>query len=263
MIQKAEQKDNARILRYIGDSYEECPYLYMNLRKYGIDDPTVSVWLDEDRESDKLLGVYLKYFDCLHFFTKDLKYQVHDILSQIELHHPKVIFMQMQIGEKIGERMTPFYELHHMDVMSASRVRSAGTDGVKRADRSDIPPIVDFLMSDAAYANVYDRKTVYDQFLQRYDDGYSRFHYVSQNGKIVSCAGTNAELNDIAVIGGLLTSPPCRKQGLCSKVTSSIWKETLSEGKRVFSFVDNPVSKRLHDRLGICAVGTVAKFCKR
>jgi len=261
MIESAVQDDMERVLRYIGCSYEECLYLYLNLRKYGMDSSDVSVWLDKG--NDQILGVYLKYFDCLHFFTKDSKYQIQDILSQIELRHPKVIFMQKQIGEKISERLAPLYELHYMDVMSAGRVRSVDTDGVKRTDRSDISSVVDFLMSDAAYTRVYDRKTVYDQFLQRYNDGYSRFHYISKNGKIVSCAGTNAELNDVAVIGGLLTSPPCRGQGLCSKVTSSIWSEVLSEGKRAFSLVDDPVSKHLHNRLGISAVGTVAKFCKR
>lgn len=261
MIVRADQGNIEEIYDYIGQHREECLYLYVNLRRYGVDNPSMSVWLD--KENNKILGVYLKYFECLHFFTKESEYQLHTLLSMITQQNPQVIFMPKHIGQRIEEDLSPLYVLKYMEIMSTNELRHIDNpDGVERAGRSDIARIVEFLMDDTEYTNVYQQESVYNQFLHRYDDGFTRFHYILRDGKIVACEGTNAELDDIAIIGGLLTSPGYRGQGLGSKVLQSIWDEILSEGKQGFSFVENPVSKRLHNRLGINTVGAIAKFYK-
>lgn len=57
-----------RILEYIGDQYLQVPFFYMNLKQYGTTNENVIVWAD--MVDGQLLGAYLQYYDCLHFFTK-------------------------------------------------------------------------------------------------------------------------------------------------------------------------------------------------
>jgi len=257
MIQKARQKDIGRILRYIGSSYKECPYLYMNLRKCGVNNPNVLVHLDE--EDAGIRGVYLKYFGCLHFFTKEQDYRWPCLLSMVKQYDPRMIYMPKWAGEKVNEQLASAYGMDRMEVVSATALKCIDTGRVKRAMRSDIPQIADLLATDPAYKNPYDRK---GELLQQYDNGYSRFYYIPQDGRIVSCSGTTAELDDMAIIGGLVTDPAYQGQGLGAMVTAKVWGEVLAEGKRGFSLIVNPVSKRLHERLGISPVGEVARFYK-
>ena len=58
------------ILDYIGDDFKTVPYLYADVVKYGAGAPNVRTWIDRASD-DSLRGVYLLYYDCLHFFTRD------------------------------------------------------------------------------------------------------------------------------------------------------------------------------------------------
>ena len=90
-----------RVLAYMGCDYIYAPYFYVNLKRYGVADPHVKVWVDE-QEND-LCGIYLMYYDTLHFFTKDARYSSMRFLDTLTRFNPKVIFVTGTFGDRLRE----------------------------------------------------------------------------------------------------------------------------------------------------------------
>lgn len=262
MIVDATGQDVRAILQYIGNQYEECLYLYINLKKYGINNANILVWVD--KEDEILRGIYLQYFDCLHFYSKESAYPIERLGQFLEEVKPQTIFMPERYARNLQQALLEaHYAMERMDVISIDKLLPEGNVDVYRATREEVPKIARFLMSDESYSKIYDEKTLCQQLLQRYDDGFSRYHYVLQDGEIAVCEATNAELDDMAILGSLLTAVPYRGRGLGSSVVRNIWNEVYLEGKLGFAFISNPDSKRIHDRMGFETIGAVAKFYKR
>ena len=59
------------IIDYIGDNFKAVPYLYVNVLKYGSGTDSVTTWIDRN-ENGNMEGVYLLYYDCIHFYTNNM-----------------------------------------------------------------------------------------------------------------------------------------------------------------------------------------------
>ena len=81
----------------------------------------------------------------------------------------------------------------------------------------DIPQIVDLLIADPEYVNVYDRKVLSDQMFDRYDGGFSRYFVVKMDGKVVSTCSTYGEVPGFALVGGVIVHPDYRRRGLAGE----------------------------------------------
>ena len=59
MIVRCGRKDENRILNYIGTDYPFCLYLFLNLKKYGLDSARMEVYLPQEGEA--ITAVLLPY----------------------------------------------------------------------------------------------------------------------------------------------------------------------------------------------------------
>lgn len=77
-------------------------------------------------------------------------------------------------------------------------------------------------------------------------------YYVPVDHKIVSCALTTTETNDVAMIGAVYTIPEYRNNKYAKACLSSICKELLSNNKRPYLFYesDHAMLNRLYKSLG-------------
>ena len=266
MLKKVSSQEEIRaITDYIGDDYKATPYLYVNVIKYGLGTDNVFTWIDQG-DSDQIEGVYLLYYDCIHFYTKDIEsYPIERLVDFINNTEHRVIMLQGDIGTRIQDHLSDYYnERNHiidMDkVNDDSRVYES-----EIATRDDISAIVDLLMEDPEYVDVYDRDVLSRQMFDRYDSGFSRYFVVRRDGKVVSTCSTYGEVPGFALVGGVMVHRDYRRQGLASEVEMFACHTLASEGISKVGFVNfnNSPSLALHEKLGAFSIATLAKFVKQ
>ena len=253
------------IIKYIGGKYKTTPYLYVNIIKYGLGTDKVFSWVDCN-ESGEIEGVYLLYYDCIHFYTNDVKnYPIQRLLNFIHQTNHKVIMLQGEIGDRINNELVSYYsERNHVIDMDKVGVEEKEYKS-EIAKREDISEIVDLLMADPEYVNVYDRKVLNDQLLDRYDGDFSRYFVVKMDGKVVATCSTYGEVQGFALVGGVIVHPEYRRRGLAGDVENYACHVLSKENRSRVGFVNvhNTASLALHEKLGAFSIATLAKFVKK
>ena len=266
MLTKVTKKAEIdEIVKYIGDNYKTTPYLYANVIQYGLGTDDVFTWIDR-KDDGKIEGVYLKYYDCIHFYTNDIEtYPTEKLIDFIKNTDHRVIMLQGDIGDKISKDLTTYYsERNHVIDMDKCGLQEEEYRS-EIAKREDIPQIVDLMLADAEYVNVYDRQILTKSSYDRYDDGFSRYFVVKMDGKVVATCSTYGEVPGFALIGGVIVHPDYRRRGLAGDVENYACHVLAKENISHVGFVNynNTASLALHEKLGAFSIATLAKYVKK
>ena len=69
------------------------------------------------------MGGYLKYYDCLHFYTRGASnYPIEKLLETISQSNPRVIMLQENIGGKVEEQLFQRYKLERNNIIDMDAV---------------------------------------------------------------------------------------------------------------------------------------------
>lgn len=249
---------------YIGPFYKKTPYLYANAMKYGLGTNDITTWTDRSGNG-KINGIYLLYYDCIHFFTKDPDcYPLEKLVEFIHNHKHKVIMLQESVGNKIAESL-PSYSVERNYIIDMDKVGlEPGNFQSTIADRNDITDIVDLLMADPEYINVYEREILLKQMLDRFDSKYSRYFVLKCDQKIVAACSTYGEVMGFALVGGVIVHPDYRRRGFARDVENFTCQTLSNEGISKVGFVNynNTASLALHEKLGAFPISTLVKLVK-
>ena len=265
LLKVSRKKEIDDIIEYIGSNYKATPYLYVNVIKYGLGTDNVSTWIDYNA-SNQIEGIYLLYYDCIHFYTNEVDtYPIEKLENFIRNTEHRVIMLQGEVGERISDSFpTYFVERNHVIDMD-----NVGVDNrefrSEIAEREDIIEIVNLLVADPEYVHVYDRKILADQMYDRYDGGFSRYFVVKMDGKVVATCSTYGEVPGFALVGGVIVHPDYRRRGLAGDVESFACHVLAKEGISKVGFVNynNTPSLKLHEELGAFSIATLAKLVKQ
>ena len=118
---------------------------------------------------------------------------------------------------------------------------------VRRATLADLPALVAF------YAGA-ERMSRDEQAVRRCLE-HGRIFIATAEGRIVSAALTSAETKELAMIGGVYTSPAFRQRGYASACLFAICQDLAADGKEACLFYDNPVAEGIYRRLGFQEMG--------
>jgi N-acetylglutamate synthase-like GNAT family acetyltransferase len=264
MIKITTKSEIEKIVEYIGDHYKSTPYLYVNIIKYGLGTNNVTAWIDYS-SNGSIEGVYLLYYDCIHFYTNETdNYSVDKLIDFIRRTKHRVVMLQGAIGDRIDNELHG-YESERNHVIEMDRVGLNAREYLSEiAIRDDILQIVDLLMADPEYTSVYDREVLSDQLYDRYDSNFSRYFVVKMDGKVVATCSTYGEVPGFALVGGVIVHPDYRRRGLAADVENYACNVLASEGISKVGFVNynNSASLALHEKLGAFSIATLAKYIK-
>lgn len=241
--------------KYVENEYYNCPFLYTNLKKYGLSNPNSILY--ESCCEGKIQFVALLYYDCLHlFFHKDISY-IDDYTNLIEKLKPRKLFVplysEMSLPELEG------YNSKDVLVMAPHKYLDIDVSAVRRASLSDIPRIAAFMCTE--WSDRYESvESLCHQLEERIVDNYGRTKYIESNGEIVACVSSYAELDDFAVCGGLLVSDSQRGKRLGSVMLKSIYEELDNEGKKPCGLIVEDYSRIFHEKNGFTIVGKVLQY---
>lgn len=266
MLNKVNNREDIdKILEYLGKDYKTTPYLYINVIKYGLGTDNVFTWIDKN-ENDIIEAVYLLYYDCIHFFTKNVdSYPVDRLLQFIRSTPHRVIMVPGEIGNRIEDFLPDHYSERNCVIDMDEVGLETKEYKSEIASRDDIDEIVDLLMADPLYKSVYNREVLIKQSYDRFDDNFSRYFVVRMDGKVVSTCSTFGEVPGFALIGGVIVHPEYRRRGLAADVENFTCKVLADEGVSRVGLVNynNKPSLELHEKLGAKNIATIAKFVNK
>ena len=267
MLRRCSSSDDVkRIIEYLGDRYKASPYLYANIIKYGWDNPNVPCWIHED-ESDEIIGCYLKYYDCMHFYTRDAKaYPAETLVEMLKMDGVFVSMVPGEMGEIIETMMGEeyFLEKNHVIDMDKVGIQEDHVFEGEIATEDDIDEIAELLLMDEIYTGVYFLDELKQQYHERFRDGFSRFFIERVDGVVAAACSTYGEVEGFALVGGVIVHPGYRRRGLAAKVEDYCCHILEEEGVSRVGFVnfENHPSLALHESLGAFSCATLYKFVK-
>lgn len=263
MIIKGKTNDDiCRALKYIGDDRLLCFYLYMDMIECGIDNQGLGLWLSE--MNSEIEGVFYRYYDCLHCFSRKT-IDINDALNVINEINPKVIVSSEEnINAMIDvlDRNRYTYELNHIITVDSFLEENDAYE-VCQAKNEDVPSIAKMMMQDVIYSSVYSYSKLCDDLSRRLNDGFGRLFVIRNECDEIVCANaTYAETEDLAVIGGLVTSVEARGRGLGGAITANTWNRIRREGKTGLAFLldGNANTISLHKKMGYRFIGSSARL---
>lgn len=264
LVQSKKQVDD--IVDYIGVDYKKTPYLYVNVIKYGVGSENCQCWIDN--VDGAIQGVYFKYFDCLHFFSRESqKYSVDKFMDIQKGIVKKVIMTTSDFGERIEELFdNEYFYVEKNNVIDMDGIKPVVNDFRScLATSKDVPEIVDLLLSDKEYTEMYSREILLKQMQERFSDDFSRYFVVKMDDKIVASCSTYGEVPGFALIGSVIVHPEYRRRGLASDVENFACYLLETEGISRVGFVNynNEASLALHEKLGAKKTSTLYKFVKK
>ncbi len=257
MIYKVtKQEDLQRILDFIGSDFYNCPYLYLNIHKYGLDETKVSIYIDEIDDEIRIVALF--YYDCLHVYYKcyseDIESEVHILVKRLQ---PRTIYVSSFKNSVLS--YIDGYKGKEVLVMSPQYFLDIDTSIVKNATLADLPGIAKFMYS--FWSDVYiSPEVIWQQIRERMNDGFGRTKYIDVNGECVACVSSFAELSNFAICSGLLVSDSQRGKKLGSILLKSIYQELENEGKRTCGIIVEDYSRIFHEKNGFSIVGKLIKY---
>lgn len=267
MLQRcSSSEDVKKVIEYLGDRYKASPYLYANIIKYGWDNQDVPSWIDID-DDGAIIGCYLQYYDCMHFYTKDAEhYPAETLLEMLKKDSVNVSMVPGEMGEIIKDMMGEgyFLERNHVIDMDKVGIQENHVFEGEIATEEDLDEIAELLYMDEIYTSVYNLDDLKKQYHERYKEGFSRFFIERVDGVVAAACSTYGEVEGFALVGGVIVHPEYRRRGLAAKVEDFCCHVLDEEGISRVGFVnfENSPSLALHESLGAFSAATLYKFVK-
>ncbi len=262
MIVKCNKADEDVIFSYIGDNYPSCLYLYLNLKKYGIESEKITVYIQE--KNNCITSVLLKYYSCIHVFSTQNDFDAEELGHFIETGKFSMVYCTTKTADIV-------YLALHDKIRSKSTISNGWVARIDQVDKQpkgiaikaakgDFEQIVRLIYDDEDIGRSYKYDELEKQLIERNSSGYSRNLVIKDNDLVIAHACTNAEINKIAVVAELLVRSDYRRKGYASEIWRDLCCRLLSEGKEVYSFYYSSESRALHKKIGfyeICEWGKI------
>ena len=187
-----------RVLSYMEDDLPNCLYLYGDMVRYGIDDPNITVWYGE--RAGKINAVVMKYFTGAHVYSKNLDYDLDEVIAKAEETDADRISSQREIAEVLYSRLHKTYDVEYGYVFRLKKYRELKSPvKIERASASDAKKIAALLMTSDFFAHSYREDKLAEELEDRLRRGIGRSYIMRDGERIVGHDGVNLETERYAV----------------------------------------------------------------
>lgn len=258
----AKQKDVGRILEYLENDLGNCVYLYMDIRKYGLDSSYIKVWINEE---EQLTTVVMRYFDSLQIYADKRNADMNGILELVLEEKVQMISGEKGLIDRLRrcEKVEEDYEAKEGYVFQLENYRVFPCEEIKNGLPEDCQEIADLMCMDEGFAGNYDAKNLALQLQERMQTGMGRSYVIKKNGKIIAHIATFAEDMGIAVTSGLIVHPKYRDYPYGTIMESNLVNILKKEGFKVFTFVNEQKRVKLLKAMGSKECGQYEKLMRK
>ena len=248
MYRLAKKEDASRILIYLEQDLKNCLYSYIDLKKFGIENPNLTVYFDE---SDSICCTALKYYEGLQLFDADGKMDVEATAELIKGLNSHIVSSTVDVIEKLYPLLKDTYEMEQGYVTEMLSMRLCEiSEEVRPAELSEYDEIARLICSDEGVGGHYEPEELKNQLLTRLGEGMGRNYIIKRDGEIIHHAATYAELDNLAVISGVITREDWRGKGIGTLAVRKLCHDLLQEGKKPCLFYYTKQAEGFYKKIG-------------
>lgn len=248
MYQKANKEETNKLLKYFERDLKNCLYSYIDLKKFGIGHPNLTVYVDEE---ETIRCTALKYYEGLQLFDADGKINAEETAGLIRTLNSHIVSSTVEVIEKLYPYLTDFYDMEQGFVTEMCSLPEGNvSQEVRPARKEEYDEIARLICSDEGVGGHYAPEELKEQLLSRLEEGMGRNYILKRDGKIVHHAATYAELDNLAVISGVITSKDFRGKGLGTLAVRKLCYDLLKEGKKPCLFYYTKQAEQFYRKLG-------------
>ncbi len=248
MYKIAQKEDVNRLLSYLEKDLKNCLYSYIDLKKFGIGNPNLTVFFEED---DMIRCSALKYYEGLQLFDAEGIMDPETTAGLIRSLNSHIVSSTVEVIEKLYPLLSDRYEMEQGYVTEMlSMPEGACSEEVFPAEISDYDEIARLICSDEGVGGHYQPEELKQQLLERAEEGFGRNYILKRQGQIVHHAATYAELDNLAVISGVITKDEWRGKGIGTLAVKKLCRDLLKEGKKPCLFYYTRQAEQFYKKIG-------------
>ena len=248
MYVKAKEQDVEKLLTYFEQDLKNCLYSYIDLKKFGIDNPNLTVYFDE---SEGICCTALKYYEGLQLFDVDGKMDAEATAELIIDLNSHIVSSTVDVIEKLYPLLKDTYEMEQGYVTEMlSMPECEISEEVRPAELSEYDEIAKLICSDEGVGGHYEPEELKNQLLTRLGEGMGRNYILKRDGEIIHHAATYAELDNLAVISGVITREDWRGKGVGTLAVRKLCHDLLQEGKKPCLFYYTKQAEGFYKKIG-------------
>ena len=248
MYVKAKEQDVEKLLTYFEQDLKNCLYSYIDLKKFGIANPNLTVYFDE---SEGICCTALKYYEGLQLFDADGKIAAKKTAKLIKDLNSHIVSSTIDVIEKLYPLLKDTYEMEQGYVTEMlSMPECEISEEVRQAEIGEYDEIAKLICSDEGVGGHYEPDELKTQLLTRLGEGMGRNYILKRDGKIIHHAATYAELDNLAVISGVITREDWRGKGVGTLAVRKLCHDLLQEGKKPCLFYYTKQAEGFYKKIG-------------
>ncbi len=261
-----KENEIQRVLEYIEEDIANCLYIYIDLKRYGLNNKNVRVWVDRDGQAICL--VIMKYHDGFQIYSRSRQdaWDRKGLIALIQRYKPE----RISGNESVIRVLESIFFHEYQSVYGV--IFKVGNEQVpeipeekfpETANHADIPEIAELLLTEREFQEQYTKEELVNQLEERYETKMGRSMIIRDRGKIVGHIGTFAETEDVAIISGSVTAREYRNTDYYAILSGGLSDILCNvEKKNAYFFITNKRFIRLLQKANeIC--GKYGKLIKK
>ena len=248
MYKIAQKQDVEKLLKYLEQDLKNCLYSYIDLKKFGIENPNLTVYFDE---SDGICCSALKYYEGLQLFDGAGKMDAEATAELIRHLNSHIVSSTVEVIEKLYPLLKDTYEMEQGYVTEMLSMPACEiSEEVRPAKIAEYDEIAELICSDAGVGGHYEPQELKEQLLARLEEGMGRNYILKRNDEIIHHAATYAELDNLAVISGVITREDWRGKGVGTLAVRKLCYDLITEGKKPCLFYYTKQAEGFYKKIG-------------
>ena len=248
MYKIASENDVEKLLSYFEQDLKNCLYSYIDLKKFGITNPNLTVYFDE---AESIRCTALKYYEGLQLFDAEGKMDAESTAELIRTLNSHIVSSTVDVIEKLYPLLKDHYEMEQGYVTEMlSMPECEISKEVRPAEISEYDEIAKLICSDEGVGGHYVPEELKEQLLTRLDEGMGRNYILKRDGEIIHHAATYAELDNLAVISGVITREDWRGKGVGTLAVRKLCDDLIKEGKKPCLFYYTKQAEGFYRKIG-------------
>lgn len=249
MYQLATKEQVPALLAYFEQDLKNCLYSYIDLKKYGIDNPHLHIYYST--RDGAISAVATEYYKGIQLFSYGETLDIEETLELIRKLDTPMVNGKKELIELLEPHLGADFE-KEVGYVAWMKALKPGADltKVEQAGEEKCLEIARLICTDEGLGGHYVPEEFCQQLVDRQREQFGRNYVIYQNGKIVCHAATYAEIDNLAIVSGVIADAACRGQGLGYQVVSRLCHDLLEEGKRPCIFYFKKEAAGLYAKVG-------------
>lgn len=222
------------------------PYILVNLKYYKRNTNEYKVLLiKRDDQYDAILS---EYYDTVQLWASDTvdMTELKKILTDKKY---SIVYGSTELLQKLEY---PVKESGAIYCLESIKYQSSNSIIIhKKPTEKDYSEIASLVVNDPELGSHSTIENTIKRYKLRNECGLGRNYYCyNENGNVIAHAGTHAECEGCAIIGGVIVDPQYRGKHIGSTLILELCKDLIEENKTIYLIAHNPDAIRIYQKIG-------------